>query len=312
MLYCTGMRRYFVAVFLTLAGLGLAWSAHAASLPQQKLQYQDFSAWYAATYDLKQLPFRAGALFDQATGLPLYFHQERNPMPTASLIKLVTVGTAMRLPHEWFTKLALTEEDNEGLLRPYVGKYDRFSLLKLDANDTITLEQALASVLIGSANNAAVALGRALGLDRLSFIAAMRETVREWGLQHTTVDEPSGLSLQNVSTAEDMALSACQVYKDFVPSYYGSSPAVTFTTGNGTEKTVAHTVHDLRANPRHYFGAKTGYLTETQYHIAAGIITPSGRRLCAAVLSSPTRAESEHALNALREWADVMYAWPSD
>lgn len=312
MLYCTGMRRYFVAVLLALACLGLVQTSYAASLPQQKLQYQDFSAWYLATYDLDKLPFRAGALFDQATGLPLYFHQERNPMPTASLIKLVTVGTVMRLPHDWFAKLTLTEDDNENLLRPYVGKYDRFSLLKLEPGDSITLEQALASVLIGSANNAAVALGRALGLDRAGFISAMRETVQGWGLQHTTVDEPSGLSLANVSTAEDIALAACQVYKDFVPSYYGSSPSVTFTTGNGTEKTVAHTVHDLRANPKRYFGAKTGYLTETQYHIAAGIVTPSGRRLCAAILSSPTRAESEHALNALREWADAMYTWPSD
>jgi D-alanyl-D-alanine carboxypeptidase len=310
-LYYTGMRRYLVALFLALLlGTLLVSGAGASALPTQKPNYQDFSTWYIANYKLKELPFRAGALFDEATGLPLYFHQEQNPMPTASLIKLVTVGTVMRLPHDWYAKLTLTDDDNENLLRPYVGPYDRFSLLKLEAGDSITLEQALASVLIGSANNAAVALGRAIGLDRAAFIAAMRETVERWGLKHTHVDEPSGLSLANTSTAEDLALSACQVYKDFVPSFYGSSPSVTFTTGNGASHTVAHTVHDLRLHPTSFFGAKTGYLTETKYHIAAGIITPSGRHLCASLLSSPSRAESEAALNALREWADQMYQWP--
>lgn len=302
-----------VALFLAAAlAVGLSVSAHAGSLPVQKANYKDFSSWYVSTHNLKKLPFKAGALFDEATGLPLYFHQEQNQMPTASLIKMITVGTVMRLPHNWFTNLVLTEDDNEKLLRQYVGPYDRFSLLKLDAGDGITLEQAVASILIGSANNAAVAVGRTIGLDRTGFIAAMRQTAEQWGLLHTHVDEPSGLSLSNTSTAEDLALSACHVYKDFVPSFYGSSPSVTFTTANGAAKTVQHTVHDLRLHPKNFFGAKTGYLTETNYHIAAGIITPSGRRLCAALLSSPTRAESENALSALREWADQMYTWPTD
>jgi D-alanyl-D-alanine endopeptidase (penicillin-binding protein 7) len=283
--------------------------AQPANSPQPVANYQDFTQWYKTNYKLTKLPYRAAAVFDAASGKPLYYHQESTVVPTASLIKMVTAGTVLRHNPNWYTPLNFTEDDNENLLRPYVGKYDKFSLLKLEPNENITLEQAFASMLIGSANNAAVAVGRAVGLSRSDFITAMRQTAASWGMTQTTIEEPSGLSLNNTSTAHDMALAACQVYSEFISSYYGSSPSVSFTTGLNNKKTVQHTVHDVRANPNHFFGAKTGYLTETKYHIAAGIITPKGHRLCAAVLTSPSRAESERVLNALRLWADEMYRW---
>src|SRR3989339_96639 len=284
-------------------------AAQPPAAPQPVSSYQDFTAWYLEKYDLDELPFRAAALFDSTSDQPLYYHQESTVMPTASLIKMVSAGTVLAHQPNWYTPLSFTEDDNEGLLRPYVGKYDKFSLLKLETDEKITLEQAFASMLIGSANNAAVSVGRAVGLSRADFISAMRQTATAWGMTQTTIDEPSGLSLNNTSTAHDLALAACYVYTDFIASFYGSSPSVSFTTALGNKKTVQHTVYDVRNNPSRFFGAKTGYLTETQYHMAAGIITPSGHRLCAAILTSPTRAESEHAMNALRLWADEMYQW---
>ncbi|MDZ4229605.1 MAG: serine hydrolase [Candidatus Veblenbacteria bacterium] len=312
---------YFKTACLVTAALVLLWlglvvpgtsrqaEAQPTTAPQAVARYQDFSAWYQTTYKLKALPYRAAALIDATTGTPLYFHQESTTMPTASLIKMVTAGTLLHYSPNWYSPLSFTENENEGLLRPYVGPADKFSLLKLEADDHITLEQAFASMLIGSANNAAVSVGKAVGLSRNDFIAAMRATANRWGMTRTTVEEPSGLSLNNTSNAQDLARAACAVYGDFMASFYGSSSSVSFTTAKGVKKTVLHTVHDLRLRPGSYFGAKTGYLTETQYHVAAGLITPQGHRLCAAVLTSPSRAESEQALNALRLWADEMYHW---
>lgn len=312
----SGLKYYLVAICLLALTILLpthflieSAEAQPNPAPQAVAGYQDFTQWYLKKYNLKQLPYRAAALLDASSGQPLYFHQESTTMPTASLIKMITAGTLLSYQPNWFTPLGFTADDNEGLLRPYVGPRDNFSLLKLESGDSITLEQSFASMLIGSANNSAVSLGRGVGLERDDFISAMRNTTANWGLTRTQVDEPSGLSLFNTSTAQDMATSACTVYSDFIASFYGSSPSVTFTTKDGVKKTVLHTVYDVRNNPSRFFGAKTGYLTETQYHLAAGIITPSGHRLCAAILTSPTRAESEHAMNALRLWADEMYQW---
>ena len=312
------MRRHYLlfvgcCVFV-LAGLSFIYLNNTATAgtaaPTKISPYTDFSSWYLKTHKLKELPFRAAAVIDANTLTPLYFHQETTVIPTASLMKLVTVGALLTYKSTWYTRNVLTVTENEDLLRPYVGPKDNFSLLKIDETDSITLEQALAATLIGSANNTAVALGKFIGVTRPEFIERMKQVAQQWGLKNTKVDEPSGLSLNNTSTAQDLASAACQVFQDFVVSYYASSPKVSFTTEKGEQKTILHTVHDLRQNPKDYFGGKTGYLTETNFHLAAGYITPQGHRICLTVLSSPTRAASESAARAMGVWVDQMYQWP--
>ncbi len=272
--------------------------------------YQDFGAWYIQNYQLKELPFRAAALIDAETLQPLYYHQENTIMPTASLMKLLAAGALLSYNiSDWYKPVDLTEQENEALLRPYVEPKDNFALLKLKAGEKITLEQALATMLMGSANNIAVALPRYLGISRTDFISRMQQTALNWGMQQTKVDEPSGLSLNNMSSAKDLALGACQAFSNFITGYYASQPYTNYTTDLKTKKTISHTVHDLRNNPNKYWGAKTGYLRETQYHLAAGVITPQGRKLCLTVLTSPSRQLSEQTGEALRLWADKMYKW---
>lgn len=278
--------------------------------PYKTPSYQDFSDWYLTTYKLTELPFRAAAVFDAETLSPLYFHQETTVMPTASLMKLIAAGALLSYQPNWYIRNQITELENEKLLRPYVGPRDTFALLKLEPEDTITLEQALAATLIGSANNTAAALGKFISIPRADFIKRMQWIAQNWGLTYTTVEEPSGLSLSNTSTAHDLALAACRVFKDFVVSHYASNPKLTFTTQQGSVKTILHTVHDLRQHPDRYFGAKTGYLTETKFHLAAGYITPQGKRVCFSVLSAPSRAASEAVGRALGLWVDSMYRWP--
>lgn len=298
--------KHWFSLALLIIGSSL-WLIEPAEAMTKNDKYQDFSAWYLEKYQVKELPFRAAAVVEASTLEPLYFHQETTVMPTASLMKLITVAALLTYPHSWYIPASLTTAENEAWLRPYVGPKDVFSSLKLATDDTITLEQALAATLMSSANNTAVALGKFIGVTRPDFIARMKQVAQQLNLQHTTVDEPSGLSLGNTSTAYDLARAACHDFKDFIVSYYASSPKTTFTTGRGVNKTIQHTVHDLRLHPERYFGAKTGYLDETMFHLAAGYITPQGRRICLAVLSSPTRAQSESIAQALSLWLDEMY-----
>ncbi len=282
--------------------------AQGSSGPQKAPGYEDFTAYYQRTTG-KDLPFYASALIDAGSGSALYYHQEATPVPTASLVKMVTAGTVLAAPHDWYAPVSFTAAENNDLLRQYVGPRDSFSLLKLEPGEQVTFEQAFASMLIGSPNNPPAAMPRLTDMPRGDFVAAMRRTAERWGMRHTSIEEPSGLSLANISTALDLSRAACNLFSDFMASFYGSSPSVSFITSTGRKKTVFHTVYDLRTHPATYFGAKTGYLTETKFHVAAGIITPQGHRLCVAVLISQTRAESEGALRALAAWADRAYRW---
>lgn len=280
-----------------------------ASAITKKTNYQDFTAWYQKKFKLKSVPYRAAALFDAKTLQPLYFYQENRITPTASLIKLVTAATALKYKPEWSKLVNFTAEENFNLLQQYVGPNDKYSHLLLEGDETITLEQGFATMLIASINNGAAAMPRWVGAPREEFITEMRAAASTWGLKSTTIVEPSGLSLDNTSTAHDLALAACRAFQEPQISKYSSRPSLSYSLSSGRQKLIRHTVHDLRRYPKRYFGAKTGYLTETKYHISAGLYTPQGRKVCGAVLSVEKQTESERTMATLATWADQMYRW---
>lgn len=299
-----------VALLACSLGLGFRLGSTAlAAAPTKAARYQDFTSWYLAHHRLGRLPFRAAAVIEAGSYAPLYYHQERTVIPTASLIKLVTAGVVERTPLDWRQPVSFSAADNGEDLAPYLDPGDRFSTLQLAAADTVSLEQAFATMLIGSANNAADHFANTLAGSRAAFLEQMRQVARDWGMAHTAVEEPTGLSLADTSTAADLARGTCHALEHFIIQYYASQPEVSFTTSAGETKLVKHTVRKLRSNPERFFGAKTGYLKETGYHLSAGFITPHGHRICATILSSRTRTASEAALYELGRWVDQMYRW---
>ncbi len=269
--------------------------------------YKDFEPWYFAKYNkIKILPFKAAAVIDATSLEPLYYYQETTTIPAASLVKLFTAGTVIKMSPNWWQKMSFTTADNETDLRQYVGPKDSFSLLKLKTGDQITLEQSFASMLISSANNSANHFSYVWN-NRPQFIETMNQLAKDWGMTKTAIVDPSGLSLDNVSTAADLVRAGCYAFQDFMIQFYASKPRVAFTTALGEKKTVAHTVRVLRSYPDRFFGAKTGYLNETGYHLVAGFITPQKRRICVAILSSTIRSASENVLFDLGKWVDEMY-----
>ena len=85
--------------------------------------------------------------------------------------------------------------------------------LKVDDGDTLTIEDLIYSSLVGSANNSIETLVRVSGMNRNDFIKKMNETVRLWGANSTSFEEPTGLSPNNVSSASDYAIITKEVFK---------------------------------------------------------------------------------------------------
>ncbi|MEU6862725.1 hypothetical protein ABZ924_05515, partial [Streptomyces sp. NPDC046876] len=74
----------------------------------------------------------------------------------------------------------------------------------LREGDKITEYDALAAIMIPSANNVARLLARwDTGGDQEAFVKKMNDTARELGMTNTTYTDPSGLDATTVSTAED-------------------------------------------------------------------------------------------------------------
>ena len=81
----------------------------------------------------------------------------------------------------------------------------RASTTYLRAGYTVTVDELLHLLLIGSDNAAARVLARVSPYGTEGFIARMNEKARELGLEQTHYDDPSGLLSGNVSSAYDMA-----------------------------------------------------------------------------------------------------------
>ena len=192
-------------------------------------------------------------------------------------------------------------------MRQFVGPKDSFVTLKLGSTEKIKTKDIFASTLIASANNCANKLSKITDISKVQFLENMRKIASEWNLTKTVIDDPSGLSMKNLTSAHDMAIIACNSFKDETISEYARKPEYTITTRDGRKITLKHTVHDLRNNSQNYFGAKTGFLNETRYHVTAGYITPLKKKICVAVLSVDKRVDSEDAIVKIGEWVDEMY-----
>ncbi len=271
--------------------------------------YQDFTSWYLEKTESEAVPFVSAAMIETGSYTPLYFHAESRVMPTASLAKLVTAGALQVYPVDWASPLSFTAADNRGDFLDYIGLNDSLALLRLQEGDSVTKEQAFASMLIGSANNAAQALPKSVALNIDEFAAVMNAVAKDWGLKHSSFVEPTGLSLDNLSTAHDMALATCKALENPMTRKYAGYSYYKMETALGEEKTIQHTVHALREDLDYsiFLGAKTGYLHETGFHVTAEMKTPQGKTICASVLSTATRQEGEDALLLMREWVDEMY-----
>ncbi|WP_375497028.1 D-alanyl-D-alanine carboxypeptidase family protein [uncultured Jatrophihabitans sp.] len=77
------------------------------------------------------------------------------------------------------------------------------SLVPVAEHERLTERQALAAVLLPSANNVAVMLARRVGGSVRAFVRTMNRTARALGMTHTVYTDPSGFDAGTVSTAVD-------------------------------------------------------------------------------------------------------------
>lgn len=189
-------------------------------------------------------------------------------MPLASLTKLMTALVVLDSGLD-FEKQVVVTADQIKYPKVMVGD-DATSEVPLKAGDTVAIKDLWASLLLASSNQSAVILADATGLSRSEFVRRMNEKAAAYKLTRTRFSEMAGLSPNNVSTPEEMAILAHRAFG----KYQIAEPSVrtkhSFTVigADGTPRSIDATNRNyslLAFDPR---GAKTGYLTEAQRNVA--------------------------------------------
>ncbi len=175
----------------------------------------------------------------------------------------------------------------------------RASTTYLRAGYTVSVDQLLHLLLIGSDNAAARVLARVSPHGSEGFVARMNEKARELGLLQTHYDDPSGLLSGNVSSAFDQArLIAYAAADDRIGGLMRKSEFA-FTTA---KRNVSSTNRLVRQGEIDVLGGKTGFISSSGYCLATLIRVPqTGRQLAMVVLGARSNAarfsETKHLYN---------------
>jgi D-alanyl-D-alanine carboxypeptidase len=227
------------------------------------------------------VPPRGFIVADAGTGEILEAHNSHVAYPPASTTKIMTALTAIeRLsPDAKITVSALAASQPA-------------SNINMKQGQRWTLADALDSLMVVSANDAAYAIAEATSGNIGAFAKAEAATGRQLGLKDSTFNDPAGLDDGNayrggpLMSAYDIAISTRNALRVPVLAHLAASPSVSFVGPDGVHHTLVN--HNKLVSEHLYPGAtgfKTGF-TDKAEHTLIATATRNGRTLIAVILGT--------------------------
>lgn len=242
---------------------------------------------------------KAYVVVDDGTRKVLLSKNATAVRPLASISKLMTALVSMDRGLSLDGTGTIIDADEVGGAR-----------LRVDPGTPLSVRDIFDSMLIGSANNAANAVARSTGMDKTDFVKAMNDRARAMGLADTEFADPSGIEVENVSTALDVAALGFEAFDDPQVRRATTTPSFTLVAAKQTH-TVKNTdwlLTDTR-NGLYVLGGKTGYLDESGWNFVVKIKDSRQRPLLVVVLGASDRQQSFNDASALAKWTWANHKW---
>jgi D-alanyl-D-alanine carboxypeptidase len=220
---------------------------------------------------------RAEALLviEADTGKVLQADNATYPWYPASVTKIMTAYVTLKAVKEG--RLSL---DSTLTVSPVAASQSP-SKMGFKPGTQVTVENALAMMMVKSANDMAVVLAEGVGGSIDGFSAQMNQAAQRLGMTQTTYVNPNGLPADGqVTSARDLAILARAVIRDLPEyEYFMHIPAIRFG------RRVTNNFNKLIGRYPGADGFKTGFICASGYNLVASA-TRNGKRLIAVVLGS--------------------------
>jgi D-alanyl-D-alanine endopeptidase (penicillin-binding protein 7) len=193
----------------------------------------------------------SAALVLDATGSSvLYARRSDVAMPIASITKLMTSLVVMEAGQPLDEMIEISADD---------ASRRRGDLSRLTPGAELTRGDLMHLALMASENRAAHALGRTYPGGLEACVAAMNAKARELGMQATRFVEPTGLSDENVASAEDLSKLVMAAAK--VPAIREYSTDTSYEVQVGRRMLTYRSTDSLTSKPDwDIVVQKTGYI----------------------------------------------------
>jgi serine-type D-Ala-D-Ala carboxypeptidase (penicillin-binding protein 5/6) len=193
-------------------------------------------------------------VFDETSGKVIASRKPNTPVAIASITKLMTALVTEKygdLNASWAINSASTSE-----IRPILG---------LTVGDKVLVSDLVNAMLVGSANDAAAALGEYISsVTDKPMIETMNAEAKSLGMTSTHYENPIGWdSEQNYSTADDLKLLLDTIRPMTMFSDLDRKQSYSFTSELGKAYTVKATNTLLSTDPDIH-AIKTGYTDEAK------------------------------------------------
>lgn len=232
---------------------------------------------------------QASIVIDLNTNKVLHAHNEKSYRYPASLVKMMTLYIAFENLKKG--KLTLNQKL---LVSKKAAAMPRLNL-NLKAGSKISVKEAILSLIVHSANDAAVVLAEAIAGNEASFAIIMNKKALELKMYKTKFQNASGWHNKNQkSTAYDLALLAAALKKNF-PRFF---PWFSFKAVSVNGVVYRSHNHVMRLY-EWATGMKTGFTGPAGFNLAT-TASKEGKEIVAVVLGeASTKARDKYMIKLL-------------
>jgi D-alanyl-D-alanine endopeptidase (penicillin-binding protein 7) len=250
-----------------------------------------------ATEDSLELKSSAALVIDQDTDEVLFSKNAEAVLPIASITKLMTaiVVVDAAQPMDETLKVSKVSLDTP--------KNNRS---RLQVGASLTRGELMHLALMASENRAAYSIGAAYPGGLPALVEAMNRKAVELGMHDSHFVEPTGLSADNRSSAQDLALLVKAAYQHPVLREYSTAQDASVAVGRRTVQ--FRSTNSLVRSPMWEIGLqKTGYISEAGRCLVMQA-NMAGRKLIMVLLDSAGRYSRVGDAERIRRWLDTMPA----
>ena len=233
------------------------------------------------------------ALVISPTGKVLFEKNADHVQPIASISKLMTAMVVLDAEQDMEEVIEITEDDVDRL---------KGTRSRLAVGTLLTRETALLLALMSSENRAAHALGRNYPGGMRAFVEAMNVKALSLGMLNTFFVEPTGLSSQNVSNANDLAQMVLAASEYPTIRYFSTMDQADVFVGKRVE--TFHNTNGLVDSAAWEIAiSKTGYISAAGRCLVMSAVV-ANKPVVIILLNSVGKRSREGDANRIKTWME--------
>ncbi len=243
---------------------------------------------------------RSAVLMDASSGKILFEKNSHEPLPPASITKVMTMLLIMEAIEQG--KIKLTDQVRVSEKAASMGGSQIF----LQPGEQMSVDHLLKAIAMASANDASVAMAEWIGGTEEHFVEMMNKKAKQLGLKHTRFQNSNGLPAENhYSSAHDIAVMSRELLKYPLITKYTGVYEDYLRKDSPKPFWLVNTNKLVRFYPG-VDGLKTGYTSEAKFCLTA-TAKRGPMRLIAVVMGEPNTKIRNKEVSEMLDYAFNQY-----